>query len=63
MHYQSLYYFFCFILLLRGSENAVEEYLEIITELLVYNEFVNDYNAVYNLVKDIKKCQKINKEM
>ncbi|XP_060841960.1 activating signal cointegrator 1 complex subunit 2-like [Rhopalosiphum padi] len=45
------------------SENAVEEYLEVISELLSYNEFVIDYNAVYNLTKDIKKCQKFNKEI
>ncbi|CAI6353516.1 unnamed protein product [Macrosiphum euphorbiae] len=45
------------------SENAVEEYLEVISELLEYNEFVNDYTLVYNLTKDIRKFQKSNKEI
>lgn len=45
------------------SENAVEEYLEVVTELLAFNEFINDYNIVYNLSKDVKKCQRANKEM
>ncbi|XP_001944181.1 activating signal cointegrator 1 complex subunit 2 isoform X1 [Acyrthosiphon pisum] len=45
------------------SESAVEEYLEAVSELLAYNEFVNDYNVVYNLTKDIKKYQKSNKEI
>ncbi|XP_026820117.1 activating signal cointegrator 1 complex subunit 2-like [Rhopalosiphum maidis] len=45
------------------SENAVEEYLEIISELLIYDEFVNDYNFVYNLIDDIKECQKFNKKI
>lgn len=41
----------------------VEKYLEVVTELLVYNEFLNDYNFVYNLTKDVKRCQSANKEM
>ncbi|KAL4136098.1 hypothetical protein QTP88_007665 [Uroleucon formosanum] len=45
------------------SENAVEEYLEVITELLEYNEFVIDYTLVYDLTKDIRKLQKSNKEI
>ena len=55
-------YLFIFKFLQR-SENAVEEYLEVISELLEYNEFVNDYTLVYNLTKDIRKFQKSNKEM
>jgi len=53
---------FIFTFLTR-SENAVEEYLQVISDLLEYNEFVNDYILVFNLTEDIKKFQKSNKEM
>ncbi|XP_050424873.1 activating signal cointegrator 1 complex subunit 2 isoform X2 [Adelges cooleyi] len=46
----------------KESKAAVEEYLETITELLAFNEFVNDYNLVYNLGNSLKKCQSIMKE-
>lgn len=48
---------------LKSAENVAEEYLEVVSELLTYNEFLYDYNHIYSLAKDIKKCQKINKEM
>lgn len=54
---------YLFHLLYSVSVNIIEEYLEVITELLGYNEFIIDYNTIYNLSKDIKKCQKVNDKM
>lgn len=56
-------YMYTFYLSQRGPANTVEEYLEVITELLAYSEFVNDYNIVYDMAKDIKKSKNANKEM
>lgn len=47
----------------RKSNHIIDEYFEAINELLAYNEFVIDYNIVYNLTKDIKKFKNTNKEM
>ncbi|XP_025207178.1 activating signal cointegrator 1 complex subunit 2-like [Melanaphis sacchari] len=47
----------------NGSENAIEEYLDVIIELLVYDEFVNDFIVAYNLIDDIKEYQQLNKKI
>ncbi|XP_050522680.1 activating signal cointegrator 1 complex subunit 2 isoform X2 [Daktulosphaira vitifoliae] len=45
----------------KEPELAVEEYLEVIQELLTYNEFIIDYNYLYNLTEDLQKCKKMTK--
>lgn len=47
----------------RGLGNTGEEYLEVISDLLAYDEFVKDYNIVYDIAEDIERCKMANKEM
>lgn len=56
-------YLYYILFIYRKSNHIIDEYFEVINELLTYNEFVIDYNIVYNLTKDIKKYKNTTKEM
>ncbi|VVC38521.1 Hypothetical protein CINCED_3A008291 [Cinara cedri] len=47
----------------KKAVNPIEEYLGVLTELLNFSEFIADYNVLHNLTKDIKRCQKIHKQV